>query len=411
MFKFIKNAFKNKELCIKFEEIDNLLSTSEKKTQILKILDEILLQKENIKENLPELEKIELDQKVDEKLKNTVKGNIPAFVFAVNQLLDKIQPLAETTPVEIMDFITRTETELESFNKKTYKNFFIMSNLIGKELENIVKNITKINETLKNLKKFYPFLNEEKAIKESIAQIRRYMETDEERKKQIGSYKIEKETILNEIEVNERKMKLLYLSPKLTILKNNRKQLKQIEEELSTLKNILIDFFSIFQKGLKKYNNICRVKLVDDYINNPVEALLNDKGFEVIRHLNEVRKLIEQGKIDIKDIKKNKIVEKISRLEKKDLEEFKKQYYELVNRQKEIEDKIKQSTVEKEILALNDILDERKNRIKDIQNKIGSFKLFDMENEIKEIEEKLKALLNNEVKIECSWSTNTNLKP
>lgn len=407
MFKFLKNAFGKKEICLNFDEIENHLGSSKKKNDVLKIFDDILGIKEKIKANLQGLENVRLDQKVEDKLRNMVKGNIPAFMQAVNKFLDKIQIPEKTNSLEIMGFINNTESELESFNKKTYKNFHIMSNLIGKELENVVKEINRLNGALGGLKKFSNFFEEEDNVREKIAQIRRYMETKDERKNMLENRKKEKENLIKENDENERKIKLLYLSPKLTKLKNHKKQLKEFHADMLAFRNLLIDLFSIFQKGLKKYNNLCYIKLVDDYINNPVEALLKDNDFEILKHLDEIKKLIEQNKIEIKDDKKNKVVEKISRLERKDLEEFRKQHRELVDKQKEVKEKIEQNTIEDDILVLKEKVEENKIKVKDIENKINSFKELDLEKEIGKIEGKLKSLLDNEVKVECSWLTGT----
>ena len=155
MIEFIKKFFASKEETIQFSELSKWLDDNDSALgSVNESLKDVEALKKEISENLEVLEKADIkDAKVEDRVKTFVKGNLPAYSNAVNFFLKKVDIPDKVNHVELEIFCNNFEKDFEDLNKKTYRNFQIIKEIVGKELENVAKSVKKLEIIVKNIKK------------------------------------------------------------------------------------------------------------------------------------------------------------------------------------------------------------------------------------------------------------------
>ncbi len=392
MMNFFRNLFKTKEEDVKVEELENWIVTHIKTEDVKEELQRIQNIREQLKQNLKKLEEVEIKDQVPQKAKDVVKGNIPAYIRAVEIFLEKTNIPEENNPEKIIDFYESTQKELDNLGKRTARNFAIMQTLIGKELADTAKNIKEIDEATKNLVKKAQKLKKIEEIKKHIKRIEEARKNKEEYERLVGEYKKEKERLAQEKKELEKEIKRLEEGKEAKELQQLKKQLEGVEHKKKELDNELLNLFSPLEKALKRYNNMFYIKKVEDYIESATETLKQDKELEIIKYFNDIKKMVVEGKMELKDDKKKKALESLERLNKDYLTRFIKEHEELDKERANIEQKIIENKYEKEKRELHNKIIEKDKRTEEIEKEMGKIKEENIKEHVKEIEKELKEL-------------------
>ena len=260
--------------------------------------------------------------------------------------------------------IEQLTERLEKFIFHSSKSYAKATLLIGKEVENIVKDITIIKNILENFKKSNGYLLEKKNKK--IKLISMYEE-------KINNEKIKSDT-LEEIEkskkISEKNGKELdEINEKIKSIKNSRDYKKsekladsrnKKEEMLKTLKleiGLLID-----KRVLKKYIYIednDNKKIAEEYLEQPADKLISDQDLKIADILVDVKEKVKGGILEVKE--PSKIIEKLT-IPKEVFIKYRDDISKLINEIKEIEDKIKK--IEYNLSDLSDLI-RNKTKIED----------------------------------------------
>ncbi len=402
MINFFKRLFLPKEEKVNFLELENWIKErNEYKPKIKEDLKIVLSLKEEILNNLEELKNVNLDKtKAEDKVKNIVKGNINAYIHSINLFLKRINIPQEINFSYLKFFYEAFEREYSELNKKTYRNFQIIKELVGKELENVAKNvkrleliIKKIKEQSQELKKYEELLLKFKNIKTNIENkdinIKKKKELEEEKNNLLEDCIKIKEGIKN-LKESKEFQEFQLLKDKKRILLDRKKNLE----------NEIINFFSPFQKALKKYNNIHPIPLVKDYISDPVTALIKDQEFQIIEILQDIGKMIHEKKIELKEDKKKKIIQFLEHLNTSFLKSFIYRYQEIKKGEQEIKQEIEKNKVMEKIEELKKDFNVNSFKIENIKRELEKIKEIDIPQEIKEFEDELNKVLKHKVIIQ-----------
>ena len=148
-------------------------------------------------------------------------------------------------------------------------------------------------------------------------------------------------------------------------------------------------------RALKKYERITlEQKLVRSYLKNPLQILLLDKELKIVKLLAKMNNLIVDGRIELKDKKKNKILQKLTKLDRTYFKNFTRKH-------KKLTTEINIHSLEQEKMTIIKKVEEQEKSIKQKKDKLNSTK-NDIENLTLELEkiniEKLKNNLTKEIK-------------
>lgn len=402
MINFLKKFFQPKEEAVQFSELNKWLDNNNTELQKIKEdLKELGNLKSEIAENLKILGGVDISQaKVEDRVKGIVKGNLPAYINAINLFLKKVAPPEEVNHITLEIFCDSFENEFKDLNKRTFRNFQIIREIVGKELENVAKSVKKLEILVKDIKKYSAKIKKIAKVKEKIGFIKDSLENKEKNKLRGGELEKEKGSLVASCEKIKKDIEKLKNSSKAKSLENLESEEKKISGSIKELETKIITLFSPLQKALKKYNNMCFIKKVNSYIENPVETLLDDSGLEILKFLKDVKKMIEEGKIDLKDDKKKKSLQSLDTLNEPFIKKFIEDYCSLKKKASSIKDQISANTVLNEIGDLEKEFNINSFKIENIKRDIDKLKDVDVTSEISKLEKRLDEVFGYKIKIE-----------
>ncbi|MBU4501857.1 MAG: hypothetical protein KKA79_04640 [Nanoarchaeota archaeon] len=402
MIEFIKKFFASKEETIQFSELSKWLddndSTLGSVNESLKDVESI---KKKISENLEVLEKTDIkDAKVEDRVKTFVKGNLPAYSNAVNFFLKKVDVPEKVNHVELEIFCNNFENDFEDLNKKTYRNFQIIKEIVGKELENVAKSVKKLDIVVKNIKKDSKKLKGFSEIQDKIDFIKTSFENKERNSLRRSELEKENEELKNSCKKLEKNIGKLKNSDATKELEDLKSKKDNTQRKIIDLDNNLITLFSPFQKALKKYNNMFFVNKVEDYIQNPVSTLSEDSELEILKFLKDVEKMINENKIELKEDKKKKVFENITKLDESFFRTFLSKRNSLNDKISSINNDIDSNTVMEEITEFEKELNVKSFKVENVSRDIEKIRDVDIPAEAEKLQKRLNDIFDRNIKIE-----------
>lgn len=401
MIGFFKKFLKPKEESIQFSELGRWLDNNSGLQKIQDAFKELEVLKSEIVESLKILGSVDVSKsKVEDKVKFVVKGNLPAYINAINLFLKKVVPPKEIDHISLEIFCDSFESEFETLNKRTFRNFQIIRELVGKELEYVAKSVKKLELLVKDIKKDSVKVKEIAEIKEKIMLIKGSLENKERNKLKEKELRKKEEELTQSCESINKEIEELKKSDKAKNLEALKAEEKKVSNKVKDLNNKLVTLFSPLQKSLKKYNNMCFIKKVDSYIENPVETLLSDSELEILKFLRDVKKMVEENKINLKDDKRKKTLESLDKLNEDFIKRFMENRCSLKEELSSIKNKINASTVLKEIEDLEKEYNINRFKVEDVERDINKIKDIDITSELNKLEKRLNEVFGYGVKIE-----------
>lgn len=250
------------------------------------------------------LEKVDVKgKKYDEKLKSLVEGNKPAYVLAVRLLLKKVVVPDNYDSKSVCAFANKVDDGLKDFNQRTARNYFILQSIIGDELAAVVRDIKGIDVLSKMIKE--RACNGKLKVMEDfqgrLSDIYSYLGKKDEDHKALLAFVKEREKLFameskmrDEIEKNRNSGEF-----------NEMSRLEAEKEILAgkqyEMKALFDNDMGMLQRPLKKLEKIGHFKTLKRYVDKPFEALLDDKGMEIVLILSSLKGEIGSGKIEVKN--------------------------------------------------------------------------------------------------------------
>ncbi|HII15096.1 MAG TPA: hypothetical protein HA362_02180 [Nanoarchaeota archaeon] len=315
--------------------------------------------RQKLEEGLEKLQQKSIDDaKVQERIKDVVKGNRNAFAITLRILLQQTAPPASYSTKSVIEFCRRFNEAMEDFNKKTIRNYFIMKNLIGEELEEIRKGL-KETETIarrmqKNAEKGEMALLED--IQKRLADIYRHLEEKEERESRLELLEKKAKDLLEKEKEATEAIEKLKDSPEFTELAKDKAGLQEAMKELEAVKNRLRSEFSEVSRPLKKFEKAYPSRMISEYVEGPVEAIRKDDALKMAGLLHSAAESLGKGEIESKNLEKE--TQKVQELGSR-LGEMRSSMLAVEAKLDEFAEKIKRNRAEEErglkIAALNAI--------------------------------------------------------
>ncbi|MDD3083939.1 MAG: hypothetical protein PHP82_02875 [Candidatus ainarchaeum sp.] len=292
--------------------------------------------------------------------------------------------------------------EINSFRKNiTYTSVYLKDEMkmLGGTLQEIINKLAKLNQLFFEKKEIFEFEKIKKRIKNIEEQNKEIKKSDE----LILNKQKDLEEKEKEIKLEEEKIIELKQSDELKEIKNIEEEKSKILEEKQQLKTEISSMLSTIDKPLQRFNALVKsgrwkiqkekAELLENFITNPLFALkkdVNGKQFKEI--LIEIKKAINDEKIELKEKEKEKRIDALQELIAFDF--FEKVFWklnEIQKRQNEIENLIKKNNGLKKI----NFVENKKNEInKELNNIIEAKKLEELKQQkltdfIKEEKEKI----------------------
>jgi DNA repair exonuclease SbcCD ATPase subunit len=368
---------KEEEKTIKIAEIEDFLNeVLYKKSESINIdmhhaVKQIIELKKDALNALEQLETTELQNKnIPSRHIQIMEGNRKNYIEYTKNFLHSLNPTKKYTELE--EFCQTFFESIDILNEKTQKNYFILKefmahevNLVAEKLSQIEKIVTRISSNLQDLN-----LDKIDEIKGLLKKREDEISSRKEIEKEINEHKDEINKIKEKKEKTEKELNKLKKTTDFSSLGEFEKEKEKTDNELKEKNDQISKNFSKLKKALKKYNHAINDKLVNKYIENPGEALAEDKHLEIKKVLNDLKKQIDAGKISLKNKDREKTISAIGKTSEL-LKDLQKELNEIKNISEKISQKIKASSSFWKIRELDANLARINSEIKDKEKEIN----------------------------------------
>ncbi len=132
----------------------------------------------------------------------------------------------------------------------------------------------------------------------------------------INSLKKEKSQLDVEKTAAEQSATAIEQSPRFGSVNELKKGLEQVLNQRRSLKQSFLDKFGVLDTALRKYAKMTLQEsgLIEQYLSDPVEALIADRQLRLLRILENVKTAVNANSFDLKDQKKGKTIATIAEM-------------------------------------------------------------------------------------------------
>jgi hypothetical protein len=333
IFDFFKKTFaeeKEDSGKVRFNDLEDWINTKLNKTkenskyELDELRAHVKEEKNNLIKNVDSLENSTLKNKnIPDRMVHIMEGNRKIFIQKIRDLIKEIEVPEDFD--KLVAFTESFDNTMDIFSKSVIKSHNIMSEFFVKETGAVSVNVKKIDELVKKMRHtiedsgFEKYDEIMKSVKETKSEIER-------------KNKLHGEIDLKEIELSEKEKKFNEREEKIKDLESSgeysdfldsTEEKRVLEEDLKTLESDVTHLFSEIEAGLKRYSNLNKSdKLVQSYLENPVSALVDDKELRILGLSEKIKEYILEGSIELKDKRKDKILERLEKFDKKHLQAF-----------------------------------------------------------------------------------------
>ena len=380
MLEFLKKIFRNGEeqesrklIEISLQNLEEWLNERSKPymEEIQQRIDEVLMkvneELQRARLNLESLESTKLQNpNIPFKAKQYMEGNRKAYIRSVNSFLGHIE-INNRDYFYLAGFCKLFDELIGDLNKGTLRSYTILQEFFAHEVGRIAQNLKNFDNLFRELKSI---LNSEKIV--SINNAREKIQSLKAKSRQ----KINLDVDLRSAEAglklaNEEKNSTIAGIEKFSKGEEHNIFLRLNEEKKSKAKSFydaqsdMLQSFSVLERPLRKYSHIAfeHEETVLEYLNDPIEALANDKSLVILEVLQGLEKLLLESQLKIDGKKKEKSLEEIRKLSREFLEQLVKRYFSFKSEMEEIEGRIKATRVPEKFRDFNRQLEDANFRI------------------------------------------------
>ncbi|MBU1112150.1 MAG: hypothetical protein ABIG93_00280 [archaeon] len=394
---------------IKFNEIENWLNSwSEKNVEhttikLAKIKKDLTEEKIKLKENLDLLADATLkNPNIPEKAKHFMEGNRENYLLR-SKIISQKTNLPEDFN-EILEFCRSFDKDLDDFGKGTARSYQVMQEFFANESRAIASQIAKFDRLVKEAEQVVNSSGTE-TVSELRSKIQKIVSLNKQKEELGDKVKLKKDQLSeskNNLEKLRKEIKNKQEDVAYQKIIELRKEKETLSEKIKSMEDQLSLSFSVIGTALKKYERLSLdANLVNNYLENPVKSLLADSEFKVIELFDKMKNSIEKGDIDLKDKKKVKSLQEISKFTKDYLESYVLQYNKLKQNKEKLKSEIDNAKIVGEVKELKDELNQLEKDIEVTENELEStvkkLDAIDIEDLKKDFQNKFREVTGNKV--------------
>lgn len=335
-----------------------------------------------------------------------MEGNRRAYILAVNNFLRGIE-LGKGDYSSLLGFCDDFNIRLDKFGKSTVRPYHILQEFFANESRDIAINIKNIGSLICELDKTIRNANLDKinGVRGMVAELISKIKQKEELENTARGKKETKEGLVrnrHEIEKEIEKLTKSKEYAQLNDLKANKEDvLAGIREHNARIAHA----FSVMERPLRKLERMVLQdgELLGNYIENPVEALVNDNELKILGLLGKLEKNINNYTLDLKDKKREKVLETVKGLTEDFLREFVNKHNELNKKLEDLEQKISGNEALKSENKLNYELSNIQDNLEKVNGEIlgneQELSKIDVDGMKKRVGEEIHGLLNIDIDI------------
>ncbi len=379
--------------------------TNEKNSEMKDICNEIKTGIDETKEKMNALNEAKLrNDKIPERAKQILAGNKDEYLRKVRQFLEHANPPKEIERETIRKYGENVKKSLEFLYKSTIKQSFVLKEFHEYEAQQITLRVKNIQDSIIKLIEISESDDFRKieSVKNNLAEFNKILKAKKRIEDELSASEKEIEDSKNIIEKTERELAKLLENQEFMEIQILKQKKEKLNSELKEINTLISDKFSNIRKALEKFKRgRTDEKLIEKYLENPMETLADDKRLDIVLVFDGLRKSIEKNQIELKDSIRQKTIQVCRETTKDELEEYALKYLELTAEIQKIDDRIKNSTIMRMKGDLDNKHDFLNERVSKLKSQISSLKpgleKIDYSESEENIKDEVKELLNYEL--------------
>jgi len=331
-------------------------SREQAKKDLLYIVRDIKEAKIELQDSLEALENAKLmNANIPARHKQIMEGNREGYLSKARKLLEVCDVPEDLE--ELLPFCIEFQVTLGEFGKTSLKAYQILGEFFKDEVKTAANKMGKLHDQVKKVSALV-----HKSGVEKVGKIQKLLKTIQEAKilekdfsvqieKQEGIVKAVEEIRLRTVQgIQELKEGTAH-----TQYKGLLKQKEELHSQIRDAEKAPFHSFSVIEAALKKYERLTlERKLVASYLLDPIHALSEDSELQIVNILVKVQGVIEQNKLELKDKKREKILQELTTLNRDFFERFLEKHAELHSNLNLLDKVISQASVAEDIKTLEE---------------------------------------------------------
>ncbi len=419
MFKFLKKLFSEVEEDeggkeeIKIEELERWFRGksdrmfSELDVRVAGIRGKVKKEIIKTKDNLAILSAAKLQNpKISVKENQFMEGNRRAYILAVNNFLRAID-LEKRDYSGLLEFCNDFDVRLQKFGKSTIRPYHILQEFYAHESRNIAINIKNLDGPIKELRGAIEnaAIDKINEIRGGIIDLNNKIKQKNEFEERLKDRKEVKEGLVKNKENIEKEIERLIKSKEYEQLNGLKVNKEAVLASIREHNAKVLHAFSVMERPLRKLERMVLQdsELLGKYIEDPVKALVNDNELKIYGLLRKLEKNINNLTLELKDKKREKVLETVKGLTEEFLREFVNKHNELNNKLEELGNSIEENEAFKKENKLNFELSNVQDNLEKVSSEIlgneQELSKIDVEGMKSRLSDKINRLLKIEIKI------------
>ncbi|MEM2954459.1 MAG: hypothetical protein QW625_00705 [Candidatus Nanoarchaeia archaeon] len=348
LFQELKPWLENKKKEI-LEKLNQNLH--EKEEEFKEIIEKILNSCEKLDKATPRLSKLYDAHKV------VADGNKKAFLSAVRNFIKLIK--FPKNSLELADFVINFEEAISEFMNENNKAFLVTKEFFTEPALELKETIQELDQFVSNFKKELE-VSKFFVLKNLIEKYESLSVIEEKEKK-----------VLKNLDDEQKKLEdcnkqIAEITNKLLELRSSKdfEKLKEVESEFDKekqkMKNAEMELYTLFSELDALLRKLAWLKpehkkLIDNYVNSPISALLHDSDFKFESALIALRLAIESGEIPTQDKKRTNVLKVInSILQEGYLQKWAFSYSQIKTKLEQLQNLLENLTITQQIKTLQE---------------------------------------------------------
>jgi uncharacterized membrane-anchored protein YhcB (DUF1043 family) len=337
--------------------------------------------------------------------KNVADGNRLAFSTSTENFLKSIK--LPNSPSLLHDFIQAFELNMNNFMAVSNRSFVISNEFFTEQAGSVKTNLQTIDKLMQEIKTHcrHNKLADLKKAKEDITKLVKKIQQSQQLKDELKEVDAKLTELLKQKDSIRMEQSAFLQSAEFLEKQNLEKELKETQVQIKAKEDELYSTFGTLDTPLRKlaWENPKLKKHINNYLNNLVGAVSEDKDFSFRETLVKLRLAIEAGEVDLKDKKRAQAIKDVNQLTDSFIQIWRSLHKGLKEKAVEIQGKLENSVVARKELELKAQLQlleteqEALNRQKGIL--VTKINKTNLDKEIEELSNKLSALLGYAIKI------------
>lgn len=394
MLEFLKKLFEKKEeiLEIEFLELARFIETR-LDIGLNHDFGEINAVAGKLSASLEALQSFDIESvKVEEKLKDYVKGNRRAYEISLKAFLSEINSPKSFDSASVEKFCNEIDEGLASLTEKTARNYYIMKSLIGKELEEIRQGLSQLDSIVKRIRGKLKNGNVKamEIILEKLREIYAYLENKETRSKKMAELEARQKELMDKESRLKGEIENFRQSDAFYELETLKSMKTEAGCKLFDLKDKLAMDIAEISRPLRKLLKLTNDGLIMQYLDNSYSALVADESLEIVNVLGSLKSKMQARVIEEKN--NEKLIKLIGRMNAEYFSEIRKKCKSLEIELAELNEKISVNPFDSELNALLMGLKTIEPELASVSSDIDSIKSRAIADDIMKIVDEIKQL-------------------